>query len=77
MCGWSLRCRRRTLRFVNVAYARRRHAVKRQQPNVIHGYQIGSDDASDLKQCLINHMTRRSIDALGVADEFADRAASV
>jgi hypothetical protein len=44
---------------------------------VIHGYQIGSDDASDLKQCLINHMTRRSIDAFGVADEFADRAASV
>lgn len=45
-------------RFVNVAYARRRHAVKRQQRNVIHGYQIGSDDAIDLKQCLINHMTR-------------------
>ena len=77
MCGWSLRCRRRTLRFVNVAYARRRHAVKRQQPNVIHGYQIGSDDASDLKQCLNDHMTRPSIDAFGVADEFADRAASV
>ena len=51
--------------------------VKRQQPNVIHSYQISSDDASDLKQSLINHMTRRSIDALGVADEFADRAASV
>lgn len=64
-------------RFVNVAYARRRHAVKGQQPNVIHGYQIGSDDASDLRQSLINHMTRRSIDAFGVADEFADRAASL
>ena len=26
---------------------------------------------------LINHMTRRSIDAVGVADEFVDRVASV
>jgi hypothetical protein len=62
---------------VNVAYARRRHPVKRQRPNVIHSYQIASHDASDVKHSLINQMTRRSIDALGVADEFADRAASV
>jgi hypothetical protein len=55
---------------VNVAYARRR-------PNVIHSYQITSHDASDVKHSLVNQMTRRSIDALGVADEFADRAASV
>jgi hypothetical protein len=53
------------------------HPVKRQRPTVIHSYQISSDDASDLKRSLINHTTRRPIDALGVADEFADCAASV
>jgi hypothetical protein len=67
----------RLCRLVNVAYARRRHPVKRQRPTVIHCYQISSDDASDLKHSLINHTTRRPIDALGVADEFADCAASV
>jgi len=64
-------------RIVNVAYAHRRRAVKRQRPNVIHSYPISSDGATDLKHSLINHVTRRWINALGVADEFADRAASV
>jgi hypothetical protein len=62
---------------LSTSHMRVGHPVTRQQPNVIHSYQISSDDASDLKHSLINHMTRRSIDALGVADEFADRAATV
>jgi len=52
-------------------------AVKRQRPNVIQSCPISSDDATDLKHSLINHVTRRWINALCVADEFADRAASV
>jgi len=64
-------------RIVNVAYAHRRGCGKKAAAQRHSSYPISSDDATDLKHRLINHVTRRWINALCVADEFADRAASV